>query len=305
MGASSGTILWLTGLPSAGKTTLAYGLRERLADPVVIFDGDEVRRGLSDDLGFTREDRQEQARRVVHVACLAASSGALVVVALVSPYAADRKAARALITAAGHRFAEVFVDCPLDDCIERDVKGLYAHRSPDMTGTGAPYEAPTSPDVHVRTDREEVSESVVAILGFLGKPTSKEPHLAFIGRWCPFHVGHWHVMQRAMRAEPGKPLLIFVRDTGFDEMPAPRRKAMLEHAFSVLGVRATVQVVPDLSSVNWGRGVGWTPREITADEDMTKISATRIRQLRRDGDPAWRAFVAPGVADFFTDQEMT
>lgn len=139
--------------------TLARALERDLADlgfPTVALDGDDVRRGLCCDLGFGREARLENARRVAEVAVLVARGGLACVVALVSPYAKDRARARSVAAREAIPFLEVFVDAPLSVCERRDPKGLYqlarAGDIPHFTGVSAPYEVPCAPDVHVRTD---------------------------------------------------------------------------------------------------------------------------------------------------------
>jgi bifunctional enzyme CysN/CysC len=148
--------LWLTGLPAAGKTTLAGAIvREltRQARPACLLDGDLLRLGLSSDLGHSRGDRREQARRVGHVAALISKSGVVAIVALVSPYAEDRRRARELHEGLGLPFFEIWVDTPLAICERRDPKGLYlAARSGSLrgvTGVDAPYEPPANADLHV------------------------------------------------------------------------------------------------------------------------------------------------------------
>ena len=149
-----GFCLWLTGLPSAGKTTISKELLPRLRArgwPVELLDGDEVRRGLSADLGFDRKSRETHARRVTFVAKLLARSGAIPIVALISPYRSSRSRARSEIG----RFVEVYVNTPIDVCQQRDVKGLYrralAGEIKEMTGVDDPYEPPESPEIVVDT----------------------------------------------------------------------------------------------------------------------------------------------------------
>ena len=153
--APAGT-LWLTGRPSAGKTTLARAVEQTLTllrHPVVVVDGDELRSGLSSDLGFSEEDRAEQARRAAHLAALISRAGVVAVVALVSPYAADRRRARQIHDELGLPFFEVWVDTPPDVCEHRDTKGLYARvragEMKDLTGVDAPYEQPVAPALRV------------------------------------------------------------------------------------------------------------------------------------------------------------
>jgi bifunctional enzyme CysN/CysC len=150
-----GGTVWITGLPGSGKTTLADAVRRELSGdgrPTCVLDGDQLRSGLSSDLGLSRDDRAEQARRAAHVARLISRSGIVAIVALVSPYAEDRKRARE--THDGLEFLEVWVDTPLSVCEQRDPKGLFRRaRSGELsglTGIDSPYELPTAPDVTVR-----------------------------------------------------------------------------------------------------------------------------------------------------------
>lgn len=158
-GRPSPCALWLTGLPAAGKTTLAAEIATRLRGlnlPACVLDGDDLRRGLNANLGFSEADRQENVRRTAEVVRLFLDSGIFVIAALISPFSAGRKQARSL--AGPHRFVEIFVDAPLDVCRQRDPKKLYAKaRAGELTGlTGidSPYEAPQNPELHLRSDRE-------------------------------------------------------------------------------------------------------------------------------------------------------
>ncbi|HEY0191217.1 MAG TPA: adenylyl-sulfate kinase [Kofleriaceae bacterium] len=156
-----GGIVWLTGLSGAGKSTLATALSARLARvrPVELLDGDDVRTFLSAGLGFSRADRDTNVQRIAFVGRLLAKHGVLVFVAAISPYAETRAGLKAISAAAGHPFVEVFVHAPLATVIARDVKGLYERARtgeiPSFTGISDPYEAPTAPDVEVRTDRDD------------------------------------------------------------------------------------------------------------------------------------------------------
>jgi bifunctional enzyme CysN/CysC len=167
----TGATVWLTGLPASGKSTIAAALERRLVDrdrPAYLLDGDNVRHGLSDDLGFSPGDRAEHIRRVGHVARLMADAGVVAVVSLVSPLRRDREVARQLHEAAGLAFVEVHVDTPLEECERRDPKGLYARARagdlPGFTGIGAPYEPPADPELRLSTTDVGVDEAVEAIL---------------------------------------------------------------------------------------------------------------------------------------------
>jgi bifunctional enzyme CysN/CysC len=169
-----GVTLWFTGLPGAGKSTVAAAVEERLlqaGQPAFLLDGDNLRHGLNGDLGFDEAARTENVRRTAHVAGLLAESGTVALVSLVSPYAADRQAAAALHAADDLGFLEIFVDAPLELCEERDPKGLYARaRSGELaglTGVGAPYEAPSEPDLVLGSREETVEEEVERVMQLL------------------------------------------------------------------------------------------------------------------------------------------
>ncbi|MDX6199192.1 MAG: adenylylsulfate kinase [Actinomycetota bacterium] len=164
----AGATVWLTGLPSAGKTTLATALAARLkadgVEGVELLDGDEVREFLSKGLGFSREDRDTNVLRIGWVAATLAKHGVLVLASVISPYAETRAGVARLHAERGADFVEVHVATPVEVCSERDVKGLYAkQRAGEMTGlTGvdAPYEAPTDPAAVIRTHEQTLDESV-------------------------------------------------------------------------------------------------------------------------------------------------
>jgi len=169
-----GATLWFTGLPGAGKSTLASAVEERLIEtgqPAFLLDGDNLRHGLNGDLGFDEHARTENVRRTAHVARLLAESGTVALVSLVSPYEADRRAAAALHAADELSFIEVFVDAPLELCEQRDPKGLYARARAGelegLTGVGAPYEPPSQPDLVVGRDGETVEAEVERVLELL------------------------------------------------------------------------------------------------------------------------------------------
>jgi bifunctional enzyme CysN/CysC len=169
-----GATVWFTGLPGAGKSTIAAAVEERLilaGQPAFLLDGDNLRHGLNGDLGFDETARRENVRRTAHVARLLAESGTIALVSLVSPYAADREAAAALHAADDLHFIEIFVDAPLEVCEKRDPKGLYARARAGelagLTGVGAPYEAPTDPDLVLGACDATVDGEVDRVLGLL------------------------------------------------------------------------------------------------------------------------------------------
>lgn len=165
-----GFTLWLTGMSGAGKSTLAEALapvlRERLGR-VEVLDGDVVRTNLSKGLGFSKEDRDTNIRRIAFVADLLTRNGVPVIVAAISPYRETRDEARALIG----DFIEVHVDCPLRELIRRDTKGLYDKallgEIPVFTGVSDPYQPPLNPEVVVHTDHESIEHSIATVLDAL------------------------------------------------------------------------------------------------------------------------------------------
>jgi adenylyl-sulfate kinase len=171
---SRGGTIWFTGFSGSGKSTIASAVEAALiaaGRPAYLLDGDNVLHGLNGDLGFSAEDRTENVRRISHVAQLMADAGIVVLVPVISPYRAGRQWARDIHAAADLPFVEVFVDAPIEACMERDVKGLYAKAAageiPNFTGVSDPYEPPESPELHIRTDEETPETSVASVLLYL------------------------------------------------------------------------------------------------------------------------------------------
>jgi bifunctional enzyme CysN/CysC len=168
---TGGATIWMTGLSGSGKSTIATAIEHTLVSSgraAFMLDGDNLRHGLNADLGFSEEDRNENVRRVGEVAKILAESGTVAIASLVSPYRAERDRVRAIHEEAGIPFYEVFVDTPLEECERRDPKGLYAKARAgeikDLTGVGAPYEAPDRPDLVTSPDLEEAVRQVLALL---------------------------------------------------------------------------------------------------------------------------------------------
>jgi len=162
-----GFVVWLTGLPGSGKTTIAKTLEPKLREkewPVEIIDGDEIRQNLSKGLGFSREDRETHLRRCAYVAKLLSRNGVAVIAALISPYRNVRDYARKETT----NFLEVYVKCSIETCAKRDPKGLYKKASAgqikDLTGPQDLYEEPLNPDLTVDTEKQNLQQCVDSIL---------------------------------------------------------------------------------------------------------------------------------------------
>ncbi|WP_424211217.1 adenylyl-sulfate kinase [Streptomyces sp. BI20] len=169
-----GATVWLTGLPSAGKTTIAYALAERLRAAgrrVEVLDGDEIREFLSAGLGFDRADRHTNVQRIGFVAELLARNGVLALVPVIAPYADSREAVRARHAKNDTPYLEVHVATPVEVCSERDVKGLYAKQAAGeisgLTGVDDPYESPEAPDLRIESHTQSVSESADSLHALL------------------------------------------------------------------------------------------------------------------------------------------
>jgi len=164
-------VLWFTGLSGSGKSTLANAVAGALFERgchTYVLDGDNIRHGLNKDLGFTPEDRVENIRRIGEVAKLFCDAGVMTMTAFISPYREDRDKAREIN---GDDFIEIFVDCDLDVCEERDPKGLYkkarAGEIPNFTGISAPYEAPEKAELTINTSHESLEDSDAKVIGYL------------------------------------------------------------------------------------------------------------------------------------------
>jgi len=166
----TGCTIWLTGLPSSGKSTVGFSLEHALIQQgrlAYVLDGDNIRHGLNKNLGFSAADRAENIRRIGEVAKLFGDCGVITITSFVSPYRADRDLVRALHDAAKLPFIEVFVDTPVELCEQRDPKGLYkkarAGEIKGFTGVDDPYEAPLKPDVVLKTGEKKLEECVAQL----------------------------------------------------------------------------------------------------------------------------------------------
>lgn len=172
-------VLWMTGLSGSGKSTIAKGVESYLHQKgrlSMLLDGDNIRTGLNNNLGFSDAERTENIRRIAEVAKLFLHCGVITIASFVSPTIAIRDMAREII--GPKDFLEIFVNCPLEVCEERDVKGLYkkarAGEISDFTGIDAPFEAPVAPDIEVNTDRQTLEESVQKIIAGIEDKIQKQ-----------------------------------------------------------------------------------------------------------------------------------
>ena len=165
-------IVWFTGLSSSGKSTIAHAAEEQLHQmgcKTFVFDGDNVRHGLNKNLGFSREDRKENIRRIGEMCKLFIEAGVIALTAFISPYHEDRDMIRQ--TVKDGDFIEIYCDCCLEVCESRDVKGIYARARtgeiPEFTGISAPYEIPESPEVIINTENMTIGECVAKVINYL------------------------------------------------------------------------------------------------------------------------------------------
>lgn len=172
----TGATLWFTGLSGSGKSTIAVALEKTLLDMGKLsyrLDGDNIRLGINQNLGFSADDRKENIRRVGEVSKLFVDAGVLVLSSFISPYSADRDLVRKLHEASDMAFVEVFVDCKLAEAEKRDPKGLYkkarAGEIKNFTGISDPYEAPVKPELHLKTDELTLEQEVKIIIEYLTK----------------------------------------------------------------------------------------------------------------------------------------
>ena len=166
-----GAVIWLTGVPCSGKSTIALGVERALSEQgynVYVLDGDVIRRTLSADLGYSREDRAENIRRIAAVAAILADAGIIAICALISPFEADRAAARKVC---GNAFHEIFISCDPTVAETRDVKGHYrkARRGEiaEFTGVSSPYEPPQSPELVIDTTKEPPEKSTASLVRYM------------------------------------------------------------------------------------------------------------------------------------------
>jgi len=239
-----------------------------------------IRKSLSKDLGFSKEDRAENVRRAATLAQIFNEFGVNVVAGFVSPYEDIRNSVKTIVEKNGN-FILGYVKCSVEECIRRDVKGMYEKAKKGLiqnfTGISDPYEEPKNPDIVVDSENETISQSVNKILDYIIKRGFiEEKATLFIGRFSPFHKGHKYIFDSVLNN--GGKIVVAIRNTKVNEdnpYTAEQRKKIIETAYAG-NPNATVIIIPDIAKVCVGRGVGY---EIMAvPENVRLISATKIRQ---------------------------
>jgi adenylylsulfate kinase len=260
-------IFWLTGLPCSGKTTLANEISKHFN--AEILDGDEIRK-LSNNNDFSEEGRKKHMLTVAELANML-SKYTNVIVALVSPI----RSVRDEIKTKFPNVEEIYLKCSVDECISRDVKGMYkkalAGEIKNFTGINAKYEEPLYSTI-IDTENLSVKESVNKLLE---KYQSNKKYSLFIGRWQPLHDGHKTLFEQVRKE--GKNILIGIRDTIIDESNPYSVQERIEMIKEQVP-DAKITVIPDIEEIIYGRKVGYDIREIRLDENIENISATKIRE---------------------------
>ena len=318
-----GIVYWLTGLSGSGKSTIAGHFERKLHSIGVVtiaFDGDNIRSGLCKGLGFLPEGRKENLRRVAEVCKLNAENGLVVIASFISPFEEDREMVRNII---GEDYVEVFVSASLEICESRDVKGLYKKARlgeiPNFTGIGSPYENPLNADITLHTGTESVESCLNELIAHYSNVISESgverrismsdswslvnhgnnrmnlterQHAVFIGRFQPLHDGHIKLFRQKL--DQGVPLLVLVRDLVPDSNnPFTTEETMAMVCKVFKGEDVCVAKIPDIESVNWGRGVGYELNEFFPPETIGAISATQVRKSIENGNDEWKRFIDP------------
>lgn len=270
-----GYTIFFTGLSGSGKSTIANALVKYIPD-VIILDGDVIRKGLNNDLGFSALDRIENIRRVIELCKLLNSVGKNVISAFICPFEKLRLKAKKEI----ERCILVYCECSLNICEYRDPKGLYklarAGKIKEFTGIDSPFEKPSSEaDIVLNTVDYTVDFCCSEILNYIKKHTT-DKYLVFIGRWVTFHDGHKYIMRKKYD-EKKLPLLILIRDT-HEETSAAERKNIIIDWCKLENIRAKAMIIPDIEGVYYGRGVGYNIEQIDVPENVGSISGTSIRK---------------------------
>lgn len=287
-------MIQLTGLSCSGKTTIAEQLKTELSVlgyKCEIIDGDYYRQNICSDLGFSKEDRITNIRRLGTIATILEKHGIIPIIAAINPYEEIRQELGGTV---------VYLNCSLEECIRRDVKGLYKRalsgEIPNFTGISDVYEIPKNPDLILNTQTETIEESTNKLLKFIINKQSR-PKALFIGRWQPWHNGHSELINTKLKL--GIPILIAVRDILPDEKNPFTTDQTVNMIKTVYKDNPLVDVIiiPDIESVNYGRGVGYEINNFVPNKEVAAISATKIRELITLGSDEWKSFVDPKIHD--------
>ena len=310
-------VIWYTGLPCSGKTENASRVVKRLHSHgirAIHLDGDTIRgTPISSDLGFSKEDRDRHILRIGYLATMFAKEGIWVVCSFVSPYRETRAKVREMCESESIEFIEIYMDTPISLCVKRDTKGMWEDarvgKIQNFTGMDAPYETPLKPDIHL-SGEVPLGLNVDTAMEYLNVPPLEDkPHLVFIGRWCPFHNGHAHVIKQASwkaiyhTSWPMYhfPVLILIRNTPNDTISVQDRQNMIDKWLKDENISGQTMIIPDIHGVYYGRGVGYEVEEVEVPDDIKGISATAIRKAMKAKDDSWVEYVPKSVSEYLKD----
>jgi cytidyltransferase-like protein len=271
--------------------------------------------GLNKDLGFSDVDRKENIRRISEVANLFSDSATLTITAFISPFKEDRDIARNIL---GDDFIEIYVKADLSTCEIRDPKGLYKKARngeiKNFTGIDSPYESPENPELIIETDKFSIEDCVSQIINYLrnknfikwekinhgGDPTNNisKKYAIFIGRYQPYHFGHIKLIEQKLNE--GVPALIMVRDIEPDDknpFTTEETVSMIKKYHQSKNQDVEVIIIPDIESVNYGRGVGYEINEFLPPDNIGFISATKIRDSIKSGSDEWKNMVDESIQE--------
>jgi adenylylsulfate kinase len=281
----TGTIIWLTGIPSSGKTTIGKKIAEKIN--AIVLDGDVLRSEYPEHqaLGFDPEDRKTNVLLTSKKAKKYAEAGENVVIALVSPNRNVRQEAKKIHNGP---FVMIHVDCPPNVCADRDPKGNWAlarmGKIKNFTGYSAPYDIPLEPDLVLQTHELSVDECVDRAIEAYEEASRVQ---LYIGRWQPFHNGHKAIIDEVIGEN--RNVVIGIRDTPLSDtnpMSFEERKCMIEEVYiDEPLVSVYPYPFPNINSINIGRKVGYDIRTIEVD---VPVSGTDIRQKKNIGDESWK-----------------
>ncbi len=268
-------------MSGSGKTTIAQGVEKLYS--IEVLEGDALRKGLCRNLGFTSEDRNENLRRIAHLADYL-NKYTDVLVSCITPYYNTRE----LICSICSDIKIIYIKASIEKCRKRDPKGLYAKaycgEILNFTGIDDVYEEPSHPDLIIDTEKETPDQSIKRVVRFIRGEELK--YELFIGRWQPFHVGHEYIIHKKLNE--GKNVAIAVRDTPIsneDPYPTHLRIRMIKSLFKKEVALGRIEVFPikDISSVNIGRNVGYKVNIIETPSEISTISGSEIRKLISNG----------------------
>ena len=289
-------IYWMTGLSGAGKTTIARGVAQRLM--VDVLDGDNLRKGMCSNLGFSIDDRMENLRRIAHLA-RHLSKYTDVVVSCITPLESIRDMVKSICGAVD----TIYVKASVEECIKRDPKNLYARMKSGeisgVTGIDSPYEPPVDADLVIDTEKMTKEESIDSMCRHISKTKKNDRFALYIGRWQPFHKGHEYIIRQGL--SNGAKVAVAIRDCPVsDENPfsLPLILECIKRTFQEEVERGDVVAFPlvDIASVNIGRKVGYDVNTVDVPENIVTISGTDIRN-RIASKQSLAEYVPPAVCE--------